>query len=139
MRKIALGVASLLLASCASTAEVRSVESWSGRIAAEEFDDLRAAASVNSGMYETAASVSIAGASANATIPWHVHVGRCGSGGAIVGNAAAYSPISVGSNGEGRASARVNVALASGGQYHVNFHQSPSNLGTIIGCLNLSR
>ena len=139
MRKIAVGVASLLLASCASTAEVRPVESWSGRIAAEDFDDLRAAASVNSGTFETAASVSIAGARSGATHPWHVHVGRCGSGGAIVGNASAYTPLNVGGNGEARSSARVNVGLEPGGQYHLNIHESPSNLGTIIGCMDLRR
>lgn len=139
MRKVAVGVVALLFAGCASTVEMRPVESWSGRISAEEPDDLRAAASVNAGMYETAASVSLAGAEAGATHPWHIHAGQCGSDGGIVGPAAAYSPLTVGGNGEATSTARLEVALDPNGQYFINVHQSPSDLGTIIGCMQLNR
>lgn len=139
MRKIVVGVGTLLLAACASTVEMRPVESWTGRITANAPNDLRAAASVNSGMYETAASVSIAGARSGATHPWHVHAGTCGSGGAIVGPASAYPPLTVGSNGQASATARLDVGLEPGAQYYVNVHESPSNLGTIIGCMQLRR
>lgn len=139
MRKIAVGVGTLLLAGCASTVEMRPVESWSARITANAPEDLRAAASVNAGMYETAASLSVAGARAGATHPWHIHAGTCGSGGAIVGPAASYPPLTIGSNGQATATARIPVGLESSAQYYVNIHQSPSDLGTIVGCLQLRR
>lgn len=139
MRKVAVGAVALLLAGCASTVEMRPVESWTARITADEPDDLRAAASVNAGVVETAASVSIAGAQSGATHPWHIHAGRCGSGGAIVGPASAYTPLSVGGNGQASSTARINVGLEPGGQYYINIHESPANLGTIIGCMQLSR
>lgn len=140
MRTIALGLGVLLLAGCATAeVEMRPVESWSGRLEATQADDLRAAASVNSGARETAVSVAVAGAQANATHPWHIHRGTCGSGGAIVGAANAYPPLQVGSNGQARATARVNVGLDAMQQYYVNIHRSPQDLGTIVGCIQLRR
>src|SRR5688572_5963343 len=58
------------------------------------------------------ARISIKGAKANDSLPWHVHSGTCGSANApIVGSPSDYSPIVAGENGEGSAHAKVSTRL----------------------------
>ena len=86
---------------------------------------------------EFRSTVSITGATASATHPWHVHSGRCGDNGPIVGPASAYPPLQVDANGAATANATVPVAMPSGPLY-VNVHLSPTELGTIVACGNLA-
>lgn len=69
--------------------------------------------------------------------PWHIHEGRCGSGGGVVGSAGAYPILDVGTDNRVTATARIGVPLDHGGQYYVNIHQSRDAMGTIVGCGNL--
>ena len=85
----------------------------------------------------TNATISIRGAQPGAVHPWHLHLGRCGSGGAIVGDAGAYTPLTVGNDGTAQGSATVMVRLEESSEYHVNVHLSPSQPETIIACGNL--
>lgn len=102
------------------------------------YTGVRAAARAVSNMSSTAVSVSFAGGSPMAGMthvhPWHIHAGRCGSGGPIVGDPAAYPALRPGTDGNGTASATVNVPLTMGQDYYVNIHASPSELGTIVAC-----
>ena len=86
----------------------------------------------------TRASVSIANAVPGGRHPWHVHVGQCGNDQGIFGAADAYQVLAVGGNGQAEAEARLAVAVPTSGQYFVNVHASPDNLGTIIACGNLA-
>ena len=80
------------------------------------------------------ARISIKGAKANDSLPWHVHNGTCGSANApIVGDGSDYSPIAVGENGEGSAHAKVSTRLDPNGQYIVNVHRSATDL-TVVSC-----
>ncbi len=85
----------------------------------------------------TMAEVTIAGAPANGTHPWHIHAGTCASGGDIVGPAADYPPLTADANGAATSTATINVAPPTSGDYHVNVHLSPSDLGTIVACGDL--
>ena len=87
---------------------------------------------------QTRASASVANATPGGEHPWHVHVGRCGSNGAIVGDASAYRPLKVGGNGRAEATAKLNLPLPRSGEFYVNVHASATNLGTIIACGNLA-
>ncbi|MEN8373919.1 MAG: hypothetical protein ABFS34_00565 [Gemmatimonadota bacterium] len=138
MKKVASGLCALLLVGCASTGEARPVDSWAGMIEAEEHDDMRAAANVNAGIKETVISVALAGDANGAVRPWHVHEGTCGSGGAPVGQVTDYPPIRVGATGNGDATARLRIGLDPAGSYYVNIHESSTNLGDIVGCMQLS-
>ena len=40
----------------------------------------------------------------------------------------------VGANGQASASANLDVALSEDGQYYINVHRSPQDLGTIVAC-----
>jgi hypothetical protein len=84
------------------------------------------------------ATVSIANATAGGVHPWHVHRGRCGDNGPIVGSSAAYKPLAVSDQGTASATAKLDLTLPTSGEYYVNVHASATNLGTIISCGNLA-
>lgn len=81
----------------------------------------------------TFASIALDG-EASHTYPWHVHEGYCGSGGSIVGDAAAYGEVTTDAGGEGQATADLAIDLAPDANYYVNVHASPNDLGTIVAC-----
>ncbi|HEU5155332.1 MAG TPA: hypothetical protein VFU03_11420, partial [Gemmatimonadales bacterium] len=99
------------------------------------------------GAYDSAkkAAPSPAGGTAKASItisakegeyPWHVHSGKCGSGGPPVGGMSAYTPIKVSADGKGTAQANINFKPAPGTDYSVNVHKSKSDMA-IISCGDL--
>ena len=71
------------------------------------------------------------------THPWHVHEGKCGSGGPIVGNASDYPPITIGAGGHGEANAKLAARLDEAKDYYVNVHASAAEMSTIIACGDL--
>lgn len=82
--------------------------------------------------------VMLSNATSGGMHPWHVHYGRCGGNGGIVGSASAYPVLSVGSDGMATAKATLPMAVATTGEYYVNVHASSSNMGTIVACGNLA-
>lgn len=143
MRKVAWGMSVLVGVAAAACApaqmEMAPVQSWSSELTPRMDSGVRGAAAANSAMRQTGVSITIAGAQQGGEHPWHIHTGTCGSGGPIVGAPAAYPALRPGMNGEARATANVNVGLEAGGQYHVNVHQSPQQLGQIVSCGDLRR
>jgi hypothetical protein len=87
---------------------------------------------------QTSASVTLANAESGAVHPWHIHSGRCGDNGPIVGPASAYPPLNVGADGSSTASATLPLATPVSGSYYINVHRSPTEMGTIVACGNLS-
>jgi hypothetical protein len=85
-----------------------------------------------------AASVSVSNAVPGGRHPWHVHVGQCGNDQGILGDAQAYDLLEVRGNGQAEASATLDIPVPVSGQYFINVHASPENLGTIIACGNLA-
>ncbi len=86
----------------------------------------------------TRASVSVENAVPGGRHPWHIHVGQCGSNGGILGSPEAYQPLNVGGNGRAESTADLSLRLPAAGQYYVQLHASPNNMGTIIACGNLA-
>jgi hypothetical protein len=114
------------------------VGDWEASLSAVNNSGVRGSAGVQSAGVGSGARISIEGATLGGQHPWHVHVGRCGSGGAVVGSANAYPVLQVGSDGRASATASIGVALRENESYHVNVHRSLTDLGTIISCGNLS-
>ena len=81
-------------------------------------------------------NISIKGAKAGESLPWHLHSGGCDSSGAIIGDPSRYLPIAIGSGESAKATARVKTALTVGVPYSVNVHRSVSDMG-VIACGNL--
>lgn len=110
--------------------------SWSGGLqsTAPVYPRLAGAASVNSAADRTAVSVSVTGAPAAALLPWHVHQGRCGSGGPIVGPAGTYPLLRTGTDGRATASVIVSEPLLPNADYYVNVHAGVAELANIVAC-----
>ena len=90
---------------------------------------------VNKG--SSSATITLMGGSSGARHPWHVHEGKCDTGGPIFGNPSAYPPLVVNAEGKASASAELTVALDEAYDYHVNVHESSANMANIIACGNL--
>ena len=86
----------------------------------------------------TVVYVSITNAPPAGTHPWHVHKGRCGDNGDIVGSASAYPLLKVGSDGTASATATLSVRPPTDGDYYVAVDASPTNLQSVIACGNLA-
>jgi len=116
-------------ATLATPAELAGVSQVRGRgwMGADQRDSAR-----------TRASVSISNAVPGGRHPWHVHLGQCGNDQGILGGAEAYQILEVGGNGQAEASAALALPVPVSGQYFINVHASPDNLGTIIACGNLA-
>jgi hypothetical protein len=87
---------------------------------------------------QTRAEIAIENAIPGGRHPWHVHQGQCGDDRGILGPADRYGLLEVGGNGKATQSATLPVPVPRAGQYMVNVHASPENLGTIVACGNLS-
>jgi len=98
-----------------------------------------ATVAAGSGAGSTVATVSITGGKAGAVYPWHVHVGKCGQtpGGKVWGDPSAYKPLTAGADGSAKGTATIAMAVPTSGDYYVNIHASPSDMGTIVSCGNL--
>jgi hypothetical protein len=143
MRKI-LAAGLVILAACASSPEEEDkdivsnrVGDWETSLSSTGGSVVRGTAKAQSVGVGTGVNISIEGAAASAEHPWHVHVGTCGSGGAVVGSANAYPPLLASSSGRASANTSIGVALRENERYHVNVHRSPTDM-TVISCGNLS-
>jgi len=76
------------------------------------------------------ATISITGGTAGAAYPWHVHLGKCPTGG-VFGGGASYKPVTAGSDGSGTSTANLTAAMPASGDYHVNLHASATDMKTI--------
>ncbi len=87
----------------------------------------------------TGVTIEIRGAASNAMLPWHVHEGVCGSVRPIVGDVSAYPPLSAGLDGTASAEVVIDVPLDPAADYHINVHESPSELDVIVACGDLGQ
>jgi hypothetical protein len=87
---------------------------------------------------ETRVEISLLNAIPGGRHPWHVHRGQCGNDRGILGPAEDYGLLEIGGNGKATKAVTLPVATPTAGQYMVNVHAAPENLGTIVACGNLS-
>jgi hypothetical protein len=85
----------------------------------------------------TAVEVQYTGDAPGAARAWHVHVGSCAKGGAILGGANAYQSLTVDAKGAAKGKATLRVPLPESGSYYVNIHESSTSMGKIIACGDL--
>ena len=151
MRIAALAVAFLVAVACARTVKVETdpntgrtdvdvqapnvPETFGGTLNAVGGSGITGTANGSAANDSAHVTVTISGAQAGATLPWHVHVGTCSDTNApIAGPAGAYPPLMVGADGRATVTAHVPVDLNEAINYIVNVHASPTNLGTIVAC-----
>lgn len=110
-------------------------EGWKGTLAAVGGSGITGTATGTTANDATHVTVTITGATPGATLPWHIHDGKCGDASPpVVGDASAYPPLVAGSDGRATGTAHVAVKLNEARNYIVNVHASPTNMGTIVAC-----
>ena len=115
------------------------VVQWSATLSAEGGGAIGGSATVApSGAAATVATVNLTGAAPGAVHPWHVHSGRCGDNGPIVGPPSAYPALTAGADGAATVTATIPVATPVSGNYYVNVHRSATEMGAIVACGNLT-
>jgi hypothetical protein len=123
-----------------SSVAIAAPMKWGGKLMPQGGTTVAGSVSVEpgSGASSTHATVTITGGEAGVTYPWHVHSGKCGDNGAVVGQAGAYTPIKIGKDGNGKVDVTLPFAIPDNGAYYVNIHKSATDMGTIVSCGNLS-
>lgn len=115
---------------------------WNGTLAVPQdmagVIQIRGSTSMSADGSQTRASIEIHNAARGGVHPWHVHVGRCGSNGPVLGSAGAYPALKVDGGGKAEENARLDVPLPYTGEYYVNVHASAENMQTIVACGNLA-
>jgi hypothetical protein len=151
MRVATLAVALMLTAACSRTVKVETApgagkvdvdvqkpgaaEGWKGTLNPVGGSGISGTATGTTGNDMTHVTVNISGGQAGATLPWHVHEGKCTEASApVVGPMTAYPPLVVGADGRATAEATLSLKLNEAKDYIINVHASPTNLGTIVAC-----
>jgi hypothetical protein len=127
----------ICLGAACATGPVFEPSDWSATIEPSGDSNVRANVRAAAAPGVTAISINLAGGDTNGTHPWHIHRGTCGDDQGIVGDPAAYTPLSPNSAGAASATANITVQLVPGENYMVSVHRSPDALGDIIGCAEL--
>ncbi len=86
----------------------------------------------------THVAIELQNASPGGEHPWHVHRGRCGSNGSIVGDPGRYPILKIDGDGKAAKDAHLDMALPTSGDFYVNVHAGTSNMATIVACANLA-
>ena len=82
----------------------------------------------------------VSGATPGATYPWHIHSGSCADGMTpVVGSPSVYTALGTSGDGTASLTATIPVTLDPNQRYHVNVHASPTEMGTIVACGDLTR
>ena len=85
----------------------------------------------------TRATVRISGATAGASYPWSVHLGRCGDDRGIVGISSMYTPVVAGADGSGEATVILPYTTPNAGEFFVQVRASGGAPGA-VACGNLT-
>ncbi|HVF40795.1 MAG TPA: hypothetical protein VM939_12925 [Gemmatimonadaceae bacterium] len=150
MRIAKLAIAVLLAAACSRSVKVETdprtgrpdvdvqkagaAENWTGTFNAVGGSGIAGTATGTTTKDSTHVTINITGAQAGATLPWHVHDGKCTESAPIVGAASLYPPLVVGSDGRATGIAHLPMKLNEAKDYSINVHASPTNMGTIVAC-----
>jgi hypothetical protein len=87
---------------------------------------------------QSVAVVSVRGAAPGAHLPWHIHRGRCATGGPMVGPALSYEPLAPLADRTASRSATLPLTLPPGEPYYVDIHPSPDQTGVAVACGDLA-
>ena len=87
---------------------------------------------------KTKVMVEVTNAAPGGLHPWEMHLGQCGADQGIFGPMDEYTPIKIGTDGRGTASAEIPMPTPSYGNYFVLLHASSANRETIVACGNMA-
>lgn len=138
MRLLSMSIACLVVLGCQTGTEPAVESQWDATLEGRPgFLTVAGTGFASTTAVSSTASVNITGATPGAVHPWHVHAGTCASGGPIVGDPNAYTPLQVGTGGAASGVATIDVVLQPQQSYFINVHASPADLATIVACGDL--
>ena len=126
----------LVLAGC-DDLTVPADDHWEAVLESREGHDVRGGTVAISAPGRTRVTAGIRLAPANERLPWHIHAGTCETGGAILGDAAAYPPLDVGDDGRAEAWMTLDYGLQPEQPYHVRVHRAEDDLTNVVACGDL--
>jgi hypothetical protein len=87
----------------------------------------------------TTATIKLTGAQAGATYAWHVHYGSCAGDVGVVGESAAYPPLTIDANGEGTSHTTLPFTTPSrqSGTFFIKVHEA-GDMSAVIACQQLN-
>lgn len=137
-----LGLALVVAGGCARQARVETEPAtpepepatWTAALSGSVGSALRGEATAEPTAAGTRIRITLRDLAPGARLPWHVHQGRCGSEGEVVGPADAYPLLEAPSGGEASATAELGLRLDPALSYHVNVHASPDDLESVVAC-----
>jgi hypothetical protein len=98
---------------------------WSATLQAQNGSKVSGTAVVEAhGADSTRFSVSIRGATPEATLKWHMHTGKCSEAGSIVGTESSYPELRPGSGGTAESMVVLPVAPPSSGAFSIQVHRT---------------
>jgi hypothetical protein len=70
------------------------------------------------------------------TYIWHIHEGKCGNTGVLMGDKSNYPPVQVGDSGQVMFRTNLNFTPPAGGTYSIEVHQGsdPASEGKVVAC-----
>ena len=80
------------------------------------------------------ATIEVAGGTGGSNHPWHVHKGKCGDNGEIVGSPSSYDVLIVDEAGSIKHVDDLDFAVPPNGDFYVNLHKSPTQMALIVAC-----
>ena len=102
-----------------------------------EYNDVNGSVRAVASLGATAVTISLSGTEPGAVHPWHIHYGRCGSGGSVVGPERDYPLLTADAEGSDRVTTTIPVQLDDATRYHVNVHLSQERQEVIVACSDL--
>ena len=117
-------------------------DQWSATLVPSNGSTVSGTATAESGIPDsTRLKISIRGAEPNASLPWHIHNGACGSAGEILGSESAYPALQVSGGGTAEATVTLAIRPSKTGSYAVQVHKgtaAPDKPGSdVISCGDL--
>lgn len=142
MRRIsAFAIAAALAVTSTTAVAALRDHHWMGSVSGKNGSKATGTGTMTAGKEAgtTEVTLELKGDAANATHPWHIHVGSCEKGSGIWGGAGSYAPITVDAQGNGKSMATIKAALPDTGSYYVNIHESRENMRNIVACGDLMK
>lgn len=134
----AFSLLALVLVSSSASAMMLH-DAWEGMVMGKDGSKIRGEIEMEKGKAPktTVASVDYKNDVAGAVRPWHVHVGSCAKPGPVLGDAKAYTPLTVTAAGTAKSTATLAIVMPEDGSYYVNIHESAANMSKIVACGDL--
>jgi hypothetical protein len=111
---------------------------WTAHLTPMSGSKIEGSATVTPDGNKMVVTITIAGGGKGEVLPWHVHTGKCATGGGVYGPASAYTPITLDPYGAAKVTVTIPAASPESGDYHINVHKSSSEMNVIVSCGDLT-